>query len=82
MAPPRSLVSARWQLFGIAEETSWGAFLYQIYQKWIIDTNDLQLGVDSLYHIQNRILWMHDPKRFFTTDPKRVNTVGGNSKQF
>ena len=41
MVPPRSLVSARWQLFGIAEETSWGAFLYQIYQKWIIDTNDL-----------------------------------------
>ena len=44
MVPPRSLVSARWQLFGIAEETSWGAFLYQIYQKWIIDTNDLQWG--------------------------------------
>ena len=36
-------------------------------------------GVDSLHHIQNRILWMHDPKRFFTTDAKRVNTVGGNS---
>ena len=77
MAPPRSLVSALWQLFGIAEETSWGAFLYKKYQKRIIDANDLQRG-----WIQNRILWMHDPKRFFTTDPKRVNTVGSNSKQF
>ena len=36
-------------------------------------------GVDSLHHIQNRILWMHDPKRSFTTEAKRVNTVGGNS---
>ena len=36
-------------------------------------------GMDSLHHIQNRILWMHDPKRFFTTDAKRVNTVGGSS---
>ena len=26
MVPPRSLVSARWQLFGIAEETSWVRF--------------------------------------------------------
>ena len=27
-------------------------------------------------------IWMHDAKRFFITDPKRVNTVGSNSKQF
>ena len=31
--------------------------------------------VDSLDHIQNRILWIHDPKRFLTKDPKRVNTA-------
>ena len=30
--------------------------------------------------IQNRILWVHDPNRFFTTDPKRVNIASGNSK--
>ena len=24
--------------------------------------------MDSLDHIQNRILWIHDPKGFFTTD--------------
>ena len=33
-------------------------------------------------HIQNGILWIHDPKRFLTTDSKRVNTASGNSKQF
>ena len=33
-------------------------------------------------YIQNRILLIHNPKRFFTTDPKRVNTASGNSKQF
>ena len=29
--------------------------------------------VDSLDHIQNRILRTHDPRRFFTTDPKSMN---------
>ena len=29
----------------------------------------------SLDHIQNRILWTHDPRRFFTTDPKGTNTA-------
>ena len=33
-------------------------------------------------HIQLRILWIYDPKRFFTTDLKRVNIASGNSKQF
>ena len=28
-------------------------------------------------HIENRILWIHDPRRFFTTDPKRVNIASG-----
>ena len=34
--------------------------------------------VDSLDHIQNQILWIHDPKRFFTTDPKQ-NPVNRNN---
>ena len=34
--------------------------------------------VDSLDHIQNQILWIHDPKRFFTTDPKQ-NPVTRNN---
>jgi len=38
--------------------------------------------VDSLDHTQNRILWIHDPRRFFTTDPKTVNTACGSTKQF
>ena len=33
-------------------------------------------------YIQNRILLIHNSKGFFTTDPKRVNTARGNSKQF
>ena len=33
-------------------------------------------------HIQNQILCIHDPKHFFTTDPKTVTTASGNSKQF
>ena len=37
------------------------------------------MEVNSLDHIQNRI---HDPKSFLTTDPKRVNTASGSSKQF
>lgn len=28
---------------------------------------------------RNRILWIHDPKCFFTTDTKRVNVASGNS---
>ena len=32
--------------------------------------------------VQNRIILIHDPKRFFTTDPKIVNTARGNSKQY
>ena len=79
MVPPRSLVSARWQLFGIAEETSWVRFFTKYTKNGLLIQ---MIYMDSLYHIQNRILWMHDPKRFFTTDPKRVNTVDGNSKQF
>ena len=31
-------------------------------------------------HIENRILWIHGPRRFFTTDPKRVTIASGNSK--
>ena len=38
--------------------------------------------MDSLDKIQNRLPWIHDPKRFFTRDPKRVNNVSGNLKQF
>ena len=34
--------------------------------------------MDSLDHIQNQILWIHDPKRFFTTDPKQ-NPVTRNN---
>ena len=40
--------------------------------------------MDSLSQIQNRILlWinLNDPKRFFTSDPKRVNFASGNSKK-
>ena len=40
------------------------------------------MEVDSLDHIQNPILWIHDLKQFFTMDKKRVNTDSGNSKQF
>ena len=40
------------------------------------------MEVDSLDHIQNWILYMYDPKRFFTLDPKRVNIASGNLKQF
>ena len=36
--------------------------------------------VDSLDHTQNWILWIHDPRRFFTTDPKSVNIASGNPK--
>ena len=35
-------------------------------------------GSESLDHIQNGILWIHDPKRFFTADRKRVNIASGN----
>ena len=35
------------------------------------------MEVDYLDHIQNRIVWIHDPKRFFTTYPKRVNSASG-----
>ena len=35
------------------------------------------MEVDYLDHIQNRIVWKHDPKRFFTTYPKRVNSASG-----
>ena len=42
----------------------------------------METEVDSLDHIQNRILWIHDLKQFFTMDQKRVNTDSGNSKQF
>ena len=28
------------------------------------------MEVDYLDHIQNGIVWIHDPKRFFTTYPK------------
>ena len=38
--------------------------------------------VDSLDYVQYWILWIHDPKRLFTTDPKIVNTATSNSKQF
>ena len=38
--------------------------------------------MDSLSQIQNRILlWINDPKRFFASDPKRVNFASGNSKK-
>ena len=37
----------------------------------------------DLFHKSLTLLYcIHDPKRFFTTDPKRVNTGSGNSKQF
>ena len=26
---------------------------------------------------QNRIVWIHDPKHFFTTYPRRVNSASG-----
>ena len=42
-------------------------------QKRIMDPKWSTTEVASLDHIQNRILWIHDPKRFLTTDPKRVN---------
>ena len=38
--------------------------------------------MNSLDHIQNRILWIHDLNRFFTADPKSVNIASGNSEQF
>ena len=28
------------------------------------------------------VLWIHDPKRFFTMNPKKVNTASCNPKQF
>ena len=39
------------------------------------------MEVDSLDHIQNWILWIHDSRCFLTMDPKRVNTASSNSKQ-
>ena len=36
--------------------------------------------MDFLDHIQNLILWIHDPRRFFTTDPEREKTASGNLK--
>ena len=37
---------------------------------------------EALDKIQNRLPWIHDPKRFFTADPKRVKNASGNLKQF
>ena len=33
-------------------------------------------------YIDNRIPWIHDPCRFFTSDQKRMNIPSGNSKHF
>ena len=49
-------------------------------QKRIMDPKWSSTGVDSLDHIQNRILWMRGPKCFFCTDPKRVNIARGHFK--
>ena len=44
-------------------------------QKRIIDPNDPQRRWILWIISKNRILKIHDPKRFFATDPKRVNTA-------
>ena len=57
-------------------------FFTKIQTERIIDPDDPQRMSLSLDQIQNWILWIHDPKCFFTTDPKRVNIASGNLKQF
>ena len=47
-------------------------------QERIIDPNHPQQRC-ILRIIQNQILWIHDPKHFFTKDSKRANNASGNS---
>ena len=47
-------------------------------QKRIIDPNRPQQRW-ILWIIQNQILWIQDPKHFFTKDSKRANNASGNS---
>ena len=68
----------------------WGSFVthsFLVMEKWMRDKGTPKdvcgkatTEVDSVGHM-HRMLWIHGPKRFFTTDPKRVNTASGDSKQ-
>ena len=45
---------------------------FLIRKRIIYPSNPQRRWILYVDHTQNRILWIHDPKRFFTTDSKRV----------